>query len=61
MYVFWELVGVFFYLFIGFYYIKKEVIVVSKKVFIVICFVDLGFLIGILIYGYYVEIFLFIF
>ena len=53
MYVFWELVGVSSYLLIGFYYTKKEAIAASKKAFIVTRFADLGFLIGILIYGYY--------
>lgn len=53
MYVFWELVGVSSYLLIGFYYTKPEAIAASKKAFIVTRFADLGFLIGILIYGYY--------
>lgn len=57
MYVFWELVGVSSYLLIGFYYTKKEAIAASKKAFIVTRFADLGFLIGILIYGYYAETF----
>ena len=52
MYVFWELVGVSSYLLIGFYYTKPEAIAASKKAFIVTRFADLGFLIGILIYGY---------
>ena len=59
MYVFWELVGVSSYLLIGFYYTKKEAIAASKKAFIVTRFADLGFLIGILIYGYYAETFSF--
>lgn len=59
MYVFWELVGVSSYLLIGFYYSKKEAIAASKKAFIVTRFADLGFLIGILIYGYYAETFSF--
>jgi len=59
MYVFWELVGVSSYLLIGFYYTKKEAIAASKKAFIVTRFADLGFLIGILIYGYYAEKFSF--
>ena len=59
MYVFWELVGVSSYLLIGFYYTKKEAIAASKKAFIVTRFADLGFLIGILIYGYYTETFSF--
>ena len=59
MYVFWELVGVSSYLLIGFYYTKKEAIAASKKAFIVTRFADLGFLIGILIYGSYAEPFSF--
>ena len=59
MYVFWELVGVSSYLLIGFYYTKKEAIAASKKAFIGTRFADLGFLIGILIYGYYAETFSF--
>ena len=59
MYLFWELVGVSSYLLIGFYYTKKEAIAASKKAFIVTRFADLGFLIGILIYGYYAETFSF--
>ena len=53
MYIFWELVGVSSYLLIGFYYTKPEAIAASKKAFIVTRFADLFFLIGILIYGYY--------
>ena len=53
MYLFWELVGVNSYLLIGFYYTKPAAIAASKKAFIVTRFADLGFLIGILIYGYY--------
>ena len=59
MYIFWELVGVSSYLLIGCYYTKKEAIAASKKAFIVTRFADLGFLIGILIYGYYAETFSF--
>lgn len=59
MYVFWELVGVSSYLLIGFYYSKKEAVAAGKKAFIVTRFADLGFLIGILIYGYYAETFSF--
>ena len=59
MYIFWELVGVSSYLLIGFYYTKKEAVAASKKAFIVTRFADLGFLIGILIYGYYAETFSF--
>ena len=59
MYLFWELVGVSSYLLIGFYYTKPEAIAASKKAFIVTRFADLGFLIGILFYGYYAETFSF--
>lgn len=59
MYIFWELVGVSSYLLIGFYYTKPEAIAASKKAFIVTRFADLGFLIGILIYGYYAGTFTF--
>ena len=59
MYIFWELVGVSSYLLIGFYYTKPEAIAASKKAFIVARFADLGFLIGILIYGYYAGTFAF--
>jgi NADH-quinone oxidoreductase subunit L len=53
MYLFWELVGVSSYLLIGFYYTKKAAVAASKKAFIVTRFADLGFLVGILIYGFY--------
>ena len=53
MYLFWELVGVSSYLLIGFYYTKPAAIAASKKAFIVTRFADLGFLIDILVYGYY--------
>src|SRR5574344_1276711 len=59
MYIFWELVGVSSYLLIGFYYTKDAAIAASKKAFIVTRFADLGFLIGILIYGYYAGTFSF--
>jgi NADH-quinone oxidoreductase subunit L len=59
MYLFWELVGVSSYLLIGFYYTKPEAIAASKKAFIVTRFADLGFLIGILFYGFYVGTFTF--
>lgn len=57
MYIFWELVGVSSYLLIGFYYEKPSAILASKKAFIVTRFADLGFLIGILILGYYTGTF----
>lgn len=59
MYLFWELVGVSSYLLIGFYYTKPAAIAASKKAFIVTRFADLGFLIGILFYGYYAQTFSF--
>jgi NADH-quinone oxidoreductase subunit L len=59
MYVFWELVGVSSYLLIGFYYTKPAAIAASKKAFIVTRFADLFFLIGILLYGYYMGTFSF--
>ena len=57
MYLFWELVGVSSYLLIGFYYTKASAVSASKKAFIVTRFADLGFLVGILIFGYYVDSF----
>ena len=59
MYLFWELVGVSSYMLIGFYYTKKEAVAASKKAFIVTRFADLGFLVGILFYGYYAGTFSF--
>lgn len=52
-FVFWELVGVSSFLLIGFYYQKPSAVAASKKAFIVTRFADLGFLIGIIILGYY--------
>lgn len=57
MYLFWELVGVSSYLLIGFYYTKPAAIAAGKKAFIVTRFADLGFLTGILFYGYYTGTF----
>ena len=59
MYLFWELVGVSSYLLIGFYYTQPAAVAASKKAFIVTRFADLGFLIGLLIYGYYCQTFSF--
>jgi NADH-quinone oxidoreductase subunit L len=59
MYLFWELVGVSSYLLIGFYYTRPAAVAASKKAFIVTRFADLGFLVGILIYGYYTGTFSF--
>jgi len=53
IYIFWELVGVSSYLLIGYYYTKTSAVAAAKKAFIVTRFADLGFLIGILIVGYY--------
>ena len=53
IYIFWELVGVSSYLLIGYYYTKPAAVAAAKKAFIVTRFADLGFLIGILIMGYY--------
>ncbi len=57
IYIFWELVGVSSYLLIGFYYTKTSAIAAAKKAFIVTRFADMGFLIGILIIGYYAGTF----
>lgn len=53
IYIFWELVGVSSYLLIGYYYTKESAVAAAKKAFVVTRFADLGFLIGILIMGYY--------
>ncbi len=53
IYIFWELVGVSSYLLIGYYYTKESAVAAAKKAFIVTRFADLGFLIGILIIGFY--------
>ncbi len=53
IYVFWELVGVSSFLLIGYYYTKPSAVSAAKKAFIVTRFADLGFLVGILIIGYY--------
>ena len=59
MYMFWELVGVCSYLLIGFYYTTAPAVSASKKAFIVTRFADLGFLVGILVFGYYTGSFSF--
>jgi NADH-quinone oxidoreductase subunit L len=51
--MFWELVGVSSFLLIGYYFNKPSAVAASKKAFIVTRFADLGFLIGILIMGFY--------
>jgi len=53
IYIFWELVGVSSFLLIGYYYTKPSAVSAAKKAFIVTRFADLGFLVGILIMGYY--------
>jgi len=53
MYVCWELVGVSSFLLIGFYYEKPFAVAACKKAFIVTRFADLGFLLGVLILGFY--------
>jgi NADH-quinone oxidoreductase subunit L len=53
MYVCWELVGVSSFLLIGYYYQKPSAVAASNKAFIVTRFADLGFMIGILILGFY--------
>ena len=53
VYMFWELVGVSSFLLISYYFNKPSAVAASKKAFIVTRFADLGFLIGILILGFY--------
>ena len=53
IYIFWELVGVSSFLLIGYYFDRPSAVAASKKAFIVTRFADLGFLIGILILGFY--------
>jgi len=53
IYIFWELVGASSYLLIGYYYTKPSAVSAAKKAFIVTRFADFGFLMGILIIGYY--------
>lgn len=53
VYTFWELVGVSSFLLIGYYFDKPSAVAASKKAFIVTRFADLGFLIGILLLGFY--------
>lgn len=60
IYIFWELVGVSSFLLIGYYYTKPSAVAAAKKAFIVTRFADLGFLIGILIIGYYAGTFDFV-
>ena len=53
VYLFWELVGVSSFLLIGYYFQKPTAVAAAKKAFIVTRFADLGFLIGILVLGFY--------
>lgn len=53
IYIFWELVGASSYLLIGYYFQKPSAVAAAKKAFIVTRFADLGFLIGILLLGFY--------
>jgi NADH-quinone oxidoreductase subunit L len=53
MYVCWELVGASSFFLIGFYFDKPSAVSASKKAFIVTRFADLGFLLGILVIGFY--------
>ncbi len=53
VYMFWELVGVSSFLLISYYFNRPSAVAAAKKAFIVTRFADLGFLIGILILGYY--------
>jgi NADH-quinone oxidoreductase subunit L len=57
IYIFWELVGVSSFLLIGYYYTKHSAVAAAKKAFIVTRFADFGFLIGILIIGFYTGTF----
>lgn len=57
IYIFWELVGVSSFLLIGYYYTKPSAVAASKKAFIVTRFADFGFLMGILMIGYYTGTF----
>jgi len=53
VYIFWELVGASSFLLIGYYFSKPSAVAAAKKAFIVTRFADLGFLMGILILGFY--------
>ncbi|MBN1596418.1 NADH-quinone oxidoreductase subunit L [candidate division FCPU426 bacterium] len=57
MYMFWELVGLSSYLLIGFWYYKPAAAAAGKKAFVVTRFGDLGFLLGILMLGYFFNTF----
>lgn len=53
MYVCWEMVGASSFFLIGYYYDRPSAVSASKKAFIVTRFADLGFLLGILVLGFY--------
>jgi len=57
IYIFWELVGVSSFLLIGYYYTKPSAVAAAKKAFVVTRFADFGFLVGILLIGYYTGTF----
>ncbi len=61
IFIFWELVGVSSFLLIGFYWNKPSAVAACKKAFIVTRFADLGFLLGLLVIGYYGKGFDFIY
>jgi len=60
IYIFWELVGVSSFLLIGYYYTKPSAIAASKKAFIVTRFADFGFLVGVIMIGFYTGTFDFV-
>lgn len=55
MFVCWELVGASSFLLISFYYDRPSAVSASKKAFIVTRFADLGFLLGIILLGYFAH------
>lgn len=57
IFIFWELVGLTSYLLIGFWYEKKSASDAGKKAFITTKIGDLGFLIGLMMMGFYVGTF----
>nr|MBN2278626.1 NADH-quinone oxidoreductase subunit L [candidate division Zixibacteria bacterium] len=57
IFIFWELVGLTSYLLIGFYFEKKVAADAGKKAFITTRIGDLGFIVGLLILGFYAGTF----
>jgi len=57
IFIFWELVGLTSYLLIGFYFEKKSAADAGKKAFITTRIGDLGFIVGLLIIGFYIGTF----